>query len=553
MPVLAGWITGEQVPYEIIEQTLRTMEEVLARHGGTPARTIQPGAGLVSFADPAYAQLASKEHPVLDWVPERRTLVYRRPLSGMHPLFYIENWPAQGNLLFASEIKALLALGMPRRWHLPALDALLRYGFIPAPWTAFKDIFVVPAGSILRWQHSKTIVNHASDFTIETAPTPIPTVDQIADTLNEASTNQLPPHEHIIALSGGSRAAALATALAARNTQNEFPIVTLGTTKTLRTKGWQEVERLVTTCNLPQLAITGRDEPEFWIATLAGLESPCSDTRPLALHQLFHTTAAETGARVAITGLGASTLLNFQGMRQPQAERGSMHPSSKQQSAESILQSYSDLQNRSTTGISNDLVWTADAQEVLKNAEPWETTLHARKLARKAEQFTQRELFQYPQTDLGYYYLDLHLRLPDMLVQPCQQLAQQERIAIRSLYLQPQIMESLTRYAPILTANPSQWQIITDLLHRYIPALPEHPIQLPLSIPQPALSSNKEQDTTDLVEQMLSPAALKKVGLFQTQAVQELRARVTKKSVPPALLTIFTTQLLTEIFQIEAP
>jgi hypothetical protein len=52
---------------------------------------------------------------------------------------------------------------------------------------------------------------------------------------------------------------------------------------------------------------------------------------------------------------------------------------------------------------------------------------------------------------------------------------------------------------------------------------------------------------------MLSPAALKKVGLFQTQAVQELRARVTKKSVPPALLTIFTTQLLTEIFQIEAP
>jgi asparagine synthetase B (glutamine-hydrolysing) len=460
----------------------------------------------------------------------------------MHPLFYIENWPAQGNLLFASEIKALLALGMPRRWHLPALDALLRYGFIPAPWTAFKDIFVVPAGSILRWQHSKTIVNHASDFTIETAPTPIPTVDQIADTLNEASANQLPPHEHIIALSGGSRAAALATALTAQHTQNAFPIVTLGTTKTLRTKGWQEVERLVTTCNLPQLAITGRDEPEFWIATLAGLESPCSDTRPLALHQLFHTTAAETEARVAITGLGASTLLNFQGMRQPQAERGSMHPSSKQQSAESILQSYNDLQNRSTTGISNDQLWTPEAQEALKNAEPWENTLHARKLARKAEQFT-----------LADYYLDLHLRLPDMLVQPCQQLAQQEHIAIRSLYLQPQIIEILTRYAPILTSKPSQRQIITDLLHRYIPALPEHPIQLPLSIPQPALSSNKEQDPTDLVEQMLSPAALKKVGLFQPQTVQELRARVTKKSVPPALMTIFTTQLLTEIFQIEVP
>jgi asparagine synthetase B (glutamine-hydrolysing) len=548
MPVLAGWITSEQVPHEIIEQTLRTMEGVLARNGGTPARTVQPGAGLVSFMDPAYAQSSSKEQAVLDWVPERRTLVYRRPLSGMHPLFYIENWPAQGNLLFASEIKALLALGMPRRWHLPALDALLRYGFIPAPWTAFKDIFVVPAGSILRWQYAKTIVNHASDFTIETPPPPIPTVDQLADTLNEASVSQLPPQEHIVALSGGSRAAALATALTARHTQNEFPIVTLSATKTLRTKGWQEVERLVTTCNQPQLEITGSDQPEFWIATLAGLESPCSDTRPLALHQLFHTTAAETGARVAITGLGARTLLN--NTHQPQAKKRSSHPSNEQTSAESILHRYIHnasihTHNKLATSINSNTIWTPEAEEVLQNAEPWETTLHARKLARRAEQFAQREQ--------GYYYLDLHLRLPDMLVQSFQQLAQQERIAVRSLYLQPHIMEILTNSAPILAADPSQWHIISDLLHRYIPTLPERPVQLPLAIPQPALSSNKKQDKTDLVEQMLSPAALKKVGLFQPQAVQELRDRVTKKTVPPALLTIFTTQLLTEIFQLEVP
>ncbi len=34
MPILAGWLTGEQVPQEIMEQTLMTMGEVLGRHGG---------------------------------------------------------------------------------------------------------------------------------------------------------------------------------------------------------------------------------------------------------------------------------------------------------------------------------------------------------------------------------------------------------------------------------------------------------------------------------------------------------------------------------------
>src|SRR5579885_2459324 len=171
MPTLAGWLTGEQVPSEIIEQTLMAMGNVLGQHGGQAAHTIHPGAGLIAFADTAYTMAQQDEPPVLDWSPDRRTLVYRRPLSGLHPLYYIENWPAQGNLLFASEIKALFAVGVPRRLHLAALDTLSRYGFIPAPWTAFKDIYVVPAGSILRWQRAKIVVNHATDYHLDEALT----------------------------------------------------------------------------------------------------------------------------------------------------------------------------------------------------------------------------------------------------------------------------------------------------------------------------------------------------------------------------------------------
>ena len=54
MPTLAGWLTGEQVPQEVIEQALLTMGNVLSRHGGQPARTVLPGAGLIAFSDAAY-------------------------------------------------------------------------------------------------------------------------------------------------------------------------------------------------------------------------------------------------------------------------------------------------------------------------------------------------------------------------------------------------------------------------------------------------------------------------------------------------------------------
>src|SRR4051812_10227120 len=196
MPILAGWLTGEQVPQEVIEQTLATMGQVLQRYGGQPAHTTHLGAGLIAFSDPAYAMQHNDEPSVLDWVPDRRTLVYRRPLSGMYPLYYIADWPAPGNLLFASEIKALLAVGVPRRLHLAALAALLRYGFIPAPWTIFKDIQIVPAGSILRWQRSKIVLNHATDYHLDEPPSGEPSLSHIQNLLDEACANLLPPHEH---------------------------------------------------------------------------------------------------------------------------------------------------------------------------------------------------------------------------------------------------------------------------------------------------------------------------------------------------------------------
>lgn len=528
MPTLAGWLTGEQVSQEIIAQTLTTMSDVLGRHGGQLARTIQSGMGLIAFSDPSYAMQRNDDPPVLDWVPDRRTLVYRRPLSGAHPLYYVENWPAQGNLLFASEILALLEVGVPRRLHLAALDALLRYGFIPAPWTAFKDIRIVPAGSILRWQRTKVVVNPSTDYRIDEPLNAKDAQEQLLTTLKEATMGILPPHDQVVALTGGETPSALTTLLAAQQTTNAFTIATLGYTKRTTTKGWKQAEQIATTSQHPFLAISGVDQPEFWIAALAGSEMPSIDTRPVAMHQLLHTTAAETGARVAISGLGASVLTG------PTSSFTTAVPH------KNLLAFYSQTQ----AGLAEQVIspiWSQDVAKALRKEERWEDTLHARKLARRAEQFKDKRQ--------GWYYLDLHLRLPGKIVQMTQQLAIQEKLVVRSPYLTTQVMDLLTRLPVPLNDGAAKNMLLAELKERFLPESVQSSASLPLVAPAASLRQVAE---SELLQQVLAPEAVKATGLFNPDVVEKLLQQSGDSRAERELILVFTTQLLSRLFGIES-
>ena len=428
MPVLAGWLTGEQVPLDTIEQTIRAMEQVLSAHGGKPARIVQTGMGLITFSDSAFAMQHNDEPPVLDWVPDRRTLVYRRPLSGAQILYYVEDWPAQGNLLFASEIKALLAVGIPRELRLASLDALLRFGFIPAPWTTFKRISVVPAGSLLRWQHAKTVVNHAVDFPFASSSTTDASQQDVVEQLNrvlaENTKALLPPHEHLVAMISGDAASALPALLTSRHTEAPYTAIYFGY-KNARLDGWIGAQRVANACYRPLLTVTGVDQPDFWLATLAGLESPCVDATPLALHQLSNTIVAQVGAKVALSGLGANTL--FGGYKAP------------------------------TDKISNS-IFSQDAQQNIAQEERWEDSLHARKLQRQADKFESKQQKQ--------YYLNLHLYMPDGEVSIAHQLAMQEGLVIRSPYLRSDVLEMITS----LSEKVRSEILLSQVVAKYFPS-----------------------------------------------------------------------------------
>ena len=530
MPVLAGWLTGEHVPQNVIEAALASMESVIGKHGGEASRIVQPGMGLVSYAFAAHAAKNLNEPPVLDWTPDRRTFVYRRPLSGIHGLYYIENWPAEGNLLFASEIRALLAVGVPRKLHLPALSTVLQYGYIPAPWTAFKDICIVPAGSILRWQRGKTIVNTSTDFQLdESLSLSHEEIEEQLDALLHSSVDGLlPTHTQLVSLVSSSDASLLATLLAAQHTNGKdnpsaarpfrltrsrhraspFSIAHYGY------KNFEEeraaVETVAHQSGIPLLTVTGVDQPDFWTATITAIEAPAINTRPLALHQLLHMTAMKNSARVALTGSGASILvMNNLPLRIEQ------------------------FQAQSTISP----IFTSDIQHVIKKQETWEDSLYARKLIRQASKFSDDVQQR--------YYLNLHVWLPDALIHPMQQLAVQEGMAIRSPYLNSDVIDMFTRLPVMLKDGTPEDTLLRKLTQKYLPdsTSTKHPSSL--IFPMQSLQKAHQVDASDILRQTLSIEVLKETGIFDVDEVTRL---LQQQEVSKELMLVFTTQLMMKMF-----
>ncbi|MGH9160590.1 MAG: asparagine synthase (glutamine-hydrolyzing) [Vicinamibacteraceae bacterium] len=81
------------------------------------------------------------------WDAPRRRLLLVRDRVGKKPLFYTT---VGGRFLFASELQSLLAdPAVPREVDLPAVDAYLSWGYVPAPQTAFENVFKLPPAHYL--------------------------------------------------------------------------------------------------------------------------------------------------------------------------------------------------------------------------------------------------------------------------------------------------------------------------------------------------------------------------------------------------------------------
>jgi len=89
------------------------------------------------------------------WDRRRRRLLLGRDPLGKKPLYY---WQGGGRLVFASEIKALLAdPEVPRRLDSSAIPAFLTFGYVPTPHTFFDQIKSLPPGHVLTAQAGEPV------------------------------------------------------------------------------------------------------------------------------------------------------------------------------------------------------------------------------------------------------------------------------------------------------------------------------------------------------------------------------------------------------------
>lgn len=85
------------------------------------------------------------------WDQRTETLLLVRDRMGKKPLWY--SLQPDGTLLFASEVKALIAAGAKSTLRSEAISEVLSFGYVNAPRSAFNEISQIPPASMGTWRN----------------------------------------------------------------------------------------------------------------------------------------------------------------------------------------------------------------------------------------------------------------------------------------------------------------------------------------------------------------------------------------------------------------
>src|SRR5262249_33640763 len=127
------------------------------------------------------------------WDAPGRTLILARDRLGQKPLFYRHD---RGRLVFASELKALLALPdqlLPRTLDPLALDSYLNYGYVPFPRTILAGTSKLPPAHYAIWRGGRLAVERYwnPDWNVERTRPFAEDIEDLRSTLGDAVREQM--------------------------------------------------------------------------------------------------------------------------------------------------------------------------------------------------------------------------------------------------------------------------------------------------------------------------------------------------------------------------
>jgi asparagine synthase (glutamine-hydrolysing) len=149
------------------------------------------------------------------WDARRRTLFAARDRLGIKPFFYAE---VPGGLAFASEPKALLALG-PRSPDPSAIVDYLSYKYVPSPKTAWQGIASLSPAHTLVWDGSLRLERFWQPQSSETHRDEAAAVEEFSSRLRDAVVSHTVADTPVgVFLSGGLDSTAIVSHLDAPQT-----------------------------------------------------------------------------------------------------------------------------------------------------------------------------------------------------------------------------------------------------------------------------------------------------------------------------------------------
>ncbi|MGW8194318.1 MAG: asparagine synthase (glutamine-hydrolyzing) [Desulforhopalus sp.] len=231
-------------------------------------------------------------------------LVLVRDRIGIKPLYYTER---DGQLLFASEIKAILAdSATDRVLNKQALYDYLGFEFVPSPQTMFAGIHKLPAGHLLVHQHGQSTLRQYWDLSFAQFPPPQSyddAVDQLRHHLDSAVKSHLISDVPLgVFLSGGLDSSCL-VALMRKHTTDPIKTFTIG----YEDKSFSELDyaQIVADHCQTDHHILRLDslKPEYVEQTLYHLDEPMTDLSTVPLYLLCK--QAREQVTVCLSGEGA--------------------------------------------------------------------------------------------------------------------------------------------------------------------------------------------------------------------------------------------------------
>jgi asparagine synthase (glutamine-hydrolysing) len=253
------------------------------------------------------------------WDQRRRQLVLARDRFGICPLYWTRQSTAEGEwLLFASEIKALLATGLvPARPDLRGIDQVFTFFAQPGPVTCFQGVQALLPGHYLRicqrpmdqparvedrvyWAMDYPAQGHELD-----GRDPGPMVDRLEELLLQAVARRLRADVPVAAYLSGGVDSSLLLAMANRLCAHPLPSFTiqiqepyLDETRPARLAAAHlGAKPVIVSCGAAQIL-------GAYPALIQAAEFPVNDTCCAALLLLAREVHAQ-GYKVALTGEGA--------------------------------------------------------------------------------------------------------------------------------------------------------------------------------------------------------------------------------------------------------